>query len=45
MISVGYHNKEVIVPFYELFTGPAQLLLDRLIDIDIDIDIFIYIFT
>ena len=29
LCKVGYKNKEVLVPFYELFTGPAQQILDR----------------
>mmetsp|Transcript_4881 Transcript_4881/g.7431 ORF Transcript_4881/g.7431 Transcript_4881/m.7431 type:complete len:828 (+) Transcript_4881:54-2537(+) len=29
LIKVGYKHKEVLVPFYELFTGPAQHILDR----------------
>merc|ERR550539_1114693 len=29
LVKVGYKNREVMLPFYELFTGPAQQLLDR----------------
>merc|ERR550539_255249 len=29
LVKVGYKNREVLLPFYELFTGPAQQLLDR----------------
>merc|ERR1719499_877971 len=29
LLKVGYKNREVLLPFYELFTGPAQQLLDR----------------
>lgn len=29
LIRVGYRNKEVLVPFYELMVGPAQVILDR----------------
>merc|ERR1719428_190669 len=29
LMKVGYQNREVLLPFYELFTGPAQQILDR----------------
>jgi len=29
MIKVGRKHKEVLIPFYELFTGPASHILDR----------------
>jgi phytoene dehydrogenase-like protein len=29
LIKMGMGNKEVLVPFYELFTGPASQILDR----------------
>lgn len=29
LVKLGYHNREVLVPFYELLTGPAQHILDR----------------
>eukprot|EP01034_Spumella_vulgaris_P021985 gene21985-28072_t len=29
LASVGYRNRDVLVPFYELFTGPAAHILDR----------------
>jgi phytoene dehydrogenase-like protein len=29
MVVVGYKHREVLVPFYELLTGPAQHILDR----------------
>jgi phytoene dehydrogenase-like protein len=29
LIRVGYKNKSCLVPFYELFTGPASHILDR----------------
>ena len=29
LVKVGYKHKEVLIPFYELFTGPAQQILDR----------------
>jgi phytoene dehydrogenase-like protein len=35
LIKVGYKNKEVLLPFYELFLGPAQQILDRWFDSDI----------
>lgn len=28
-IELAWRNKEVLVPFYELFTGPAKQILDR----------------
>ena len=31
----GYQHKEILVPFYELFVGPATQLLDRWFDSDI----------
>ena len=35
LARVGYRNKEILVPFYELFVGPATQLLDRWFDSDI----------
>ena len=35
MIKVGYKNRQALVPFYELFTGPAQTILDRWFESDI----------
>ncbi len=29
LVSVGMRNREVLMPFYELFTGPASHILDR----------------
>jgi phytoene dehydrogenase-like protein len=29
LVKVGYRNREVLMPFYELFTGPASHILDR----------------
>ena len=29
LVKVGYKNKEVLMPFYELFTGSASQILDR----------------
>jgi hypothetical protein len=34
-VRVGVRNKEVLVPFYELFTAPASQLLDRWFESDI----------
>jgi phytoene dehydrogenase-like protein len=35
LASISYKNKDVLVPFYELFTGPAALILDRWFESDI----------
>lgn len=35
LVKVGYKNKEVLVPFYELLTGPAEQILDRWFESDI----------
>lgn len=35
LARVGFRNREVLVPFYELFVGPATQLLDRWFDSDI----------
>lgn len=35
LITVGIANRQVIVPFYELFTAPAQQILDRWFESDI----------
>lgn len=29
LVAVGFRNREVLLPFYELFTGPASHILDR----------------
>lgn len=29
LVSVGFRNRQVLLPFYELFTGPASHILDR----------------
>lgn len=34
-VSVGVKNREVLVPFYELFTAPASHILDRWFDSEI----------
>eukprot|EP01038_Epipyxis_sp_PR26KG_P005498 gene5498-7611_t len=35
LVRLGYRHKEVLVPFYELFTGPASQILDRWFESDI----------
>ncbi len=35
VIRLGYKHKEIAVPFYELFTGPAEQILDRWFESDI----------
>lgn len=35
LIQVGYKHKSVLVPFYELLTGPAEQILDRWFECDI----------
>ena len=35
LVRVGFKHREVLVPFYELFVGPATQLLDRWFDSDI----------
>ena len=35
LIKVGYGHREVLVPFYELLTGPAEQILDRWFESDI----------
>lgn len=34
MFKIGRKNKELLVPFYELFTGPASHILDRWFESD-----------
>jgi phytoene dehydrogenase-like protein len=34
-VRVGWKNREVLVPFYELFTAPASHILDRWFDSEI----------
>lgn len=29
LVKVGMRNREILVPFFELFTGPASHILDR----------------
>eukprot|EP01125_Pyxidicula_operculata_P021282 TRINITY_DN8132_c0_g1_i1.p1 TRINITY_DN8132_c0_g1~~TRINITY_DN8132_c0_g1_i1.p1 ORF type:complete len:857 (+),score=192.80 TRINITY_DN8132_c0_g1_i1:21-2591(+) len=29
LAKIGWKNRDILVPFYELFTGPAQHILDR----------------
>jgi len=35
LMRVAYRNRSVLIPFYELFTGPAQQILDRWFESDI----------
>ena len=35
LLNVGYQNRAILVPFYELFVGPAEQILDRWFESDI----------
>jgi phytoene dehydrogenase-like protein len=35
VVRLGYKNREIAIPFYELFTGPAEQILDRWFESDI----------
>lgn len=35
LVTVGYKNREVLVPFYELLTAPAEQILNRWFESDI----------
>lgn len=35
LMRVGYRHREILMPFYELFTGPAAPILDRWFESDV----------
>ncbi len=35
LLRLGFHKKQTLVPFYELFTGPASFILDRWFESDV----------
>ena len=35
LIKIGFENKQVVIPFYELLTAPATQILDRWFESDI----------